>query len=176
MDGGARQVTVHRVTKSWTRLKRLSTQHAQIVACQAPLSVEFLRQEYWRRLPFPPAGNLLDPGIKPASLGSPALAGGFFTTAPPGYSRPNLLQPLPSPQPPFLLTTAMVPGCTQNKKRGTICLSGRGRRASREQKPGVGGASLRHRVLGDPAAGGTGDVGRKLGEYIVALGLMLGRT
>ena len=84
MDGGARQVTVHRVTKSWTRLKRLSTQHAQIVACQAPLSVEFLRQEYWRRLPFPPAGNLLDPGIKPASLGSPALAGGFFTTQPSG--------------------------------------------------------------------------------------------
>ena len=33
-------------------------------------------QEYWSELPFPPPGNLPDPGIKPAS---PALAGGFFT-------------------------------------------------------------------------------------------------
>ena len=137
MDGGARQVTVHRVTKSWTQLKRLSTQHAQTVACQAPLSVEFSRQQYWSRLPFPPPGNLLDPGIKPSSLRSPASAGGFLTIAPPGYSRPNLLQPLPSP--PFLLTAAMATGCTQNKKKGTICSSGRDGRASREQKPRVEG-------------------------------------
>ena len=44
-------------------------------------SVEFSRQEYWNRLPFPPPGDLLDSGIKPESLLSPALAGGFFTTA-----------------------------------------------------------------------------------------------
>ena len=50
------------------------------VAHQAPLSMGFSRQEYWSGLPFPSAGNLLDPGIKPASLRSPALAGGFFTT------------------------------------------------------------------------------------------------
>ena len=49
------------------------------VACQAPLSVGFSRQEYWSGLPFPPSGDLPDPGIKPASLVSPALAGGFFT-------------------------------------------------------------------------------------------------
>ena len=40
------------------------------VACQAPLSTEFSRQEYWSGLPFPSPGDLPDPGIKP---GSPAL-------------------------------------------------------------------------------------------------------
>ena len=39
-----------------------------------------LRQEYWSRWPCPPPGDLLDPGIEPASLMSPALTGGFFTT------------------------------------------------------------------------------------------------
>ena len=48
------------------------------VACQAPLSVVFFRQEYWGGLPFPPAGDLPYPGIKPTS---PALAGRFFTTS-----------------------------------------------------------------------------------------------
>ena len=57
------------------------------VACQAPLSMGFPRQEYWRRLPFPFPGDLTDPGIKPTSLMSPALAGRFFTTEPPG--KPN---------------------------------------------------------------------------------------
>ena len=46
------------------------------VAHQAPLSMEFSRQEYWSWLPYIP-----DPGITPAS---PALAGRFFTTVPPG--------------------------------------------------------------------------------------------
>ena len=47
---------------------------------QAPLSTGFSRQEYWSGLPCPSPGDLPDPGIKPASLTSPALAGGFFTT------------------------------------------------------------------------------------------------
>ena len=51
------------------------------VACQAPLSMGFSRQEYWSRLPCPPPGDFPDPGIKPESLMSPALAGGFFTTS-----------------------------------------------------------------------------------------------
>ena len=51
------------------------------VAHQASLSIEFSRQEYWSGLPFPPPRDLPDPGIKPAS---PALAGKFFTTEPPG--------------------------------------------------------------------------------------------
>jgi len=51
------------------------------IAHQAPLSMEFSRQEYWSRLPFPTPGDLLNPGIEPLSLASPALAGGFFTTS-----------------------------------------------------------------------------------------------
>ena len=49
-------------------------------ACQAPLSMGFSRQEYWSGLLCPPPGDLPKPGIKPASLMSPALAGGFFIT------------------------------------------------------------------------------------------------
>ena len=51
------------------------------VAGQAPLSMRFSRQEYWSGLPFPPPEDLPDPGIEPASLTSPALAGGFFTSS-----------------------------------------------------------------------------------------------
>ena len=47
----------------------------------APLSIGFFRQEYWSGLPFPSPGDLPFPGIKPVSLMSPALAGGFFTTS-----------------------------------------------------------------------------------------------
>ena len=54
------------------------------VACQAPRSMEFSKQEHWSRLPFPTPGDLPDPEIEPSSLVSPALAGWFFTTAPPG--------------------------------------------------------------------------------------------
>ena len=54
------------------------------VAPQAPLFMGFSRQEYWNRLLFPSPGDLPDPGIEPVSLGSPALADGFFTTEPPG--------------------------------------------------------------------------------------------
>ena len=49
-----------------------------------PLFMELSRQECWSGLPFPPPGNLPDPGIKPTSPVSPPLAGGFFTTVPPG--------------------------------------------------------------------------------------------
>ena len=59
---------VHLFATSWT------------VACQAPLSMGFSRQEYWNGLPCPPLGDLPNPGIEPAYLMSPALAGGFFTT------------------------------------------------------------------------------------------------
>ena len=51
------------------------------VACQAPLSMGFSRQEYWGRLQCPPPGDLPDPGIEPMSLTSPTLAEGFFTTS-----------------------------------------------------------------------------------------------
>ena len=49
-----------------------------IGAHQAPVSMEFSRKEYWGGLPFSTPGNLPDPGIEPASLVSPALAGDFF--------------------------------------------------------------------------------------------------
>ena len=45
-----------------------------LLLAQTPLSLEFSRQEYWSQLPFPTWGALPDPGIKPASLMSPALA------------------------------------------------------------------------------------------------------
>ena len=51
------------------------------LAHQAPLSKGFPRQEYWNGLPFPPLRDLPDPGI---NLISPVLAGGLFTTEPPG--------------------------------------------------------------------------------------------
>ena len=44
---------------------------------------EFPREEYWSGLPFPPPKDLPDPGIKPESPVSPALAGRFFTVGPP---------------------------------------------------------------------------------------------
>ena len=59
------------------------------VAHQVPLSIGFSKQEYWSELPFPPPGDLPNPGTEPASLASPALAGGFFTTVPPG--KPHML-------------------------------------------------------------------------------------
>ena len=46
-----------------------------------PLPMGFSRQEYWNRLPFPPPGDLLHPGMKPISPASSAMAGRFFTTA-----------------------------------------------------------------------------------------------
>ena len=50
------------------------------MAHQAPLSMGLSRQEYWSGLPCPPPGDLPVPGIEPASLASPALAGGLLTT------------------------------------------------------------------------------------------------
>ena len=53
------------------------------IACRAPLSMEFPRQEYWSGLSFLSPGDLSDPGIE---LVSSALAGRFFTTDPAGKS------------------------------------------------------------------------------------------
>ena len=58
------------------------------VAHQAPLTLGFLRQEYWSGLPFLSLAYLPDPGSKPTS---PALAGGFFTTEPPRKSAGKLI-------------------------------------------------------------------------------------
>ena len=60
------------------------------IAHQTPLSIGFPRQEYWTGLPFLSSGDLPNPRIEPTS---PALAGGFFTTEPPG----NLIATVKSP-------------------------------------------------------------------------------
>ena len=52
------------------------------IACQAPLSMGFSRQEYWSGLPCPPPGDLPYLGIEPTSVMSPALEGEFFNTSP----------------------------------------------------------------------------------------------
>ena len=54
---------------------------AWTVAYQAPLSMGFYRQDSWSGLPFPSPGALPDSRTEPAS---PALAGGFFSSEPPG--------------------------------------------------------------------------------------------
>ena len=54
------------------------------IACQALLSIGFFRQEYWSGLPFPPSGDLPNPGIQHASLATLALASRLSTTEPPG--------------------------------------------------------------------------------------------
>ena len=59
-----------------------------IAACQTPLPMRFPRQQHWSGLPFPSLGNLPDLGIKPTS---PALAGKFLSTVPPGKSSVNNL-------------------------------------------------------------------------------------
>ena len=46
--------------------------------------MEFSRQQYWSGLPFPPPGDLPDPGIEPMSLMSPAVQVDSITTVPPG--------------------------------------------------------------------------------------------
>ena len=58
------------------------------VACRAPLSMGFSRQEYWSGLPFPSPGDLPDPGIKPAS---PALQADSLWSEPPGKPKTSVL-------------------------------------------------------------------------------------
>ena len=67
---------------SLSRVQRFATPWA--VAHQVPLFMEFSSREYWSGLPFPTPGDLPDSGIEPSSLASLVLAGGFFTTEPPG--------------------------------------------------------------------------------------------
>ena len=84
------------------------------VARQAPLSVEFSRQEYWSWFPCPPPRDLPDPGIELASLMSLALQAGSLLLAPPG-------KPLRMTEQPLLRTSpfAIVEG--ENVEKHSIC-------------------------------------------------------
>ena len=93
------------------------------VAHQAPLSMEFSKQEYWSGLPLPSPGDAPDPGIKPASHASPSLAGGFFTTMPLGITQEMVTGDIS-------LTQMVVEGVTEQngvvKSRGACVLAGDG--------------------------------------------------
>ena len=65
----------------WVASVESDSSTAWTVACQAPLSLGFSRQEHQSGLPHPPPGDLPDPGMEPESLRSPTLAGRFFTTS-----------------------------------------------------------------------------------------------
>ena len=62
------------------------------VACQAPLSMGFSRQEYWGALPCPPPGNLPNPGIEPRS---PTLQADSLPTEPLGKPKNTGVGSLP---------------------------------------------------------------------------------
>ena len=79
----------------------------------------FSRKEYCSGLPCSSPGDLPDPGIKPASLTSPALAGGFFTsnTTNVFYSKSsNLFQPVSA----VLLGLSGEQGLISNRQEGTF--------------------------------------------------------
>ena len=62
------------------------------IACKAPLSMGFPRQEYWSWLPFPPPGNLPDPGMEPATLYVSCIGKvGSLPLAPPGKTPTHTL-------------------------------------------------------------------------------------
>ena len=92
------------------------------VAHQTPLSMEFSRQEDWSGLPFPPAGDLLDPGIEPGSLTSPALLSRFFITATAAaeslQSCPTLCDPIDRSPP-----GSPVPGILQARTLEWVAIS-----------------------------------------------------
>ena len=79
------------------------------VACQAPLSIAFSRQEYWSGLPCPSPGALPDAGIELESLVSPELAGRFFTTSTTSgrVFTPQQLANSSEPSPPSLCLPAL---------------------------------------------------------------------
>jgi len=72
-----------------------------------PLSMGLSQQEHCSGLPFPPPGHLLDPGIEPASLVSPELAGRFFTTEPLGKPVLSTFMDVMCPNRAFLFPTQM---------------------------------------------------------------------
>ena len=85
---GHNWATEHMCTHTFSSVQLLSRVRLFVtpstVARQAPLSMEFSRQEYWSGLPFPSPGDIPNSGIERVFLACSALAGRFFTTMPPG--------------------------------------------------------------------------------------------
>ena len=77
------------VLSCFSRVGHFATQWT--VAHQAPLSVGLSRQEYWSGLPYPPPGDLPDPGINPTSPESPALQADSLLMKLPGKSVDNTI-------------------------------------------------------------------------------------
>ena len=75
------------------------------VACQIPPSMGFSRQEYWSGFPFPPPGDLPDPGTEP---GSPAMRADSLLFEPPG--KPRTERPNNSHSTLFNLAIVLFPG------------------------------------------------------------------
>ena len=75
------RIAQHMIVSSFLSCVRLFEATGTVV-CEAPLCMEFSRQEYWGEVPFPIPGDLPDPGIEPQSLVSRALAGRVFTSEP----------------------------------------------------------------------------------------------
>ena len=67
------------IVKSFSHVRLFATSWAE--ASEAPSSMEFSRQEYWRGLPFPSPGDVPDPGLEP---GSPTLQADALPSEPPG--------------------------------------------------------------------------------------------
>ena len=87
---------VHYVLSRLSRVRLFLTPWT--VACQAPLSMGFSRQESWRGLPCPSPGDLPDPGIQPTSLMSPALLAFLYRRAT-GRAQKALIEMLPPASP-----------------------------------------------------------------------------
>ena len=134
------------------------------IACQAPLSMGFSRQEYWSGLPCPPPGDLPNPGIKLTSPVSPALPVDSSHTEPPRkssfsvgkakYIKPN------SPEPVILLCTHCSPSVSYRTlpfgSGAGVCISHFFLVASLQpQKQAPGQSVVSHSSAAPPWAWGT---------------------
>ena len=84
---------------------------------------DFPGKKIWRGLPFPSPGDLLNPGMKSTSPVAPALAGGLFTTAPPGQPRirRDLSAPSPAPTQPSSQLSILSPSFYPHPLRLGFC-------------------------------------------------------
>ena len=117
----------------------------QAVTRQAPLSMGFSRQESWSELPFPPPGDLPDPGIKPTS---PGLAGRFFPAVP--------------PRKPIVITRVLISGRGRHKRRWDVTGEGLSERCKEMEEGAVSqGTQATSRSWKEQGSGfSSGDFGR----------------